>query len=259
MTALITPGLVSISFRKLSAPDLIAEVVRAGQKGIEWGGDAHAPHGDTATAETVGRQTREAGLEVAAYGSYYRLAETEKNPDFQAVLDSALALGAPTIRVWAGKRGSADADAYHRRAVEEDARRICALAAPHGLRVAFEYHGGTLTDSTESAASLMHALTLDNLDTLWQPPNGASEDECEQSLRAVLPRVSNVHVFHWGPGGWGDRYPLSEGRERWRRYFNILAEDAKPRWALMEFVKGDSLDQYHQDARVLDHLLENKG
>lgn len=255
MPAPLRTGLVSISFRKLSPGEVINEVARAGQHGIEWGGDSHVPHGDTSAADTVGRQTRDAGLDVAAYGSYYRLAETKDNPDFQAVLDAALALRAPTIRVWAGKRGSADADDTYRRAVEEDARRICALAAPHNIRIAFEYHGGTLTDSIDSSVALLRALPLDNLDTLWQPPNGQPEDICEQSLRAVLPRVSNVHVFHWGPGGWGDRYPLADGRKRWKRYFHILAEAPQPRWALMEFVKDDSLDQYHRDARVLTELL----
>lgn len=105
------PGLVSISFRDLSPERLIQEVVDAGLQGLEWGGDVHVPHGDTSTAEQVGIRTREAGLEVVAYGSYYRLGETRDNPEFEAVLESACALKAPTIRVWAGRQASADADA----------------------------------------------------------------------------------------------------------------------------------------------------
>ncbi|MGA0333516.1 MAG: hypothetical protein ACO3N7_00525 [Kiritimatiellia bacterium] len=59
-------GLVSITFRKISASQLIEEVVKAGQQGIEWGGDVHVPHGDTRKAEQVARWTRDAGLETAA-------------------------------------------------------------------------------------------------------------------------------------------------------------------------------------------------
>jgi len=250
------PGLVSITFRGLSAEELIELVVRANQKGIEWGGDVHVPHGDTRKAEQVARWTRDAGLETAAYGSYYRLAEPDDSPDIEAVLDSAEALGAPTIRVWAGKQDSANADDAYRTAVEEDARRVCGLARNRGLRVALEYHANTLTDSIPSSVALLEALALDNLDTLWQPPNGQPEDVCEESLRSVLPRVSNIHVFHWGPGGWGDRYPLSEGTERWSNYFRILDEQPQPRWALMEFVPDDSTQQYLEDAAVLNRLLE---
>jgi sugar phosphate isomerase/epimerase len=255
MSGLIKTGLVSISFRNVPAENLIQKVVRAGQQGIEWGGDVHVPHGDTARAEEVAGWTRDAGLESAAYGSYYRLAETENVPDFQAVIDSALALGTDTIRVWPGKRASEDADQAYRDAVVDDAQRICELAKPHGLNIAFEYHGGSLTDSIPSSVDLLNRLQLDNLDCLWQPPNGQSEAVCEESLRAILPRVSNVHVFHWGASGWSERYPLASGVERWTRYFSILNEDPKPRWALLEFAKDDSLEQYREDAAVLNTIL----
>lgn len=251
----IRSGLVSISFRKLESSALIEEVVKAGQQGIEWGGDVHVPHGDTKKAEMVARWTRDAGLETAAYGSYYRLAEAE-SPDFGAVLDSAEALGTSTIRVWAGKRGSADADEGYREAVKSDARRICGLAAKRDLRIAFEYHGGTLTDTIASSVALLEDLQIENLDSLWQPPNGQPEDICEKSLNAILPRISNVHVFHWGKAGWSDRLALADGQVRWGKYFELLAADPKPRWALMEFVKDDSLAQYHADASTLHEILE---
>lgn len=251
----IRTGLVSISFRSESPEHLIEKVVAAGQQGVEWGGDVHVPHGDTARAEQVAGWTRDAGLEVGAYGSYYRLAETKDNPDFREVLDSALALGTTTIRVWPGRRGSADADQDYRDQVEADARRICEMAAAHQVRVAFEYHGGTLTDTVESAEALMKALPVANLDTLWQPPNGQTEEVCEASLRSVLSRVSNVHVFHWGREGWRERFALKDGVERWSRYFQILAEDPKDRWAFLEFAKDDSLEQYHEDAKVLSDLV----
>lgn len=250
----IRSGLVSISFRKVAAGELIDEVVKAGQQGIEWGGDVHVPHGDTKKAETVARWMRDAGLETAAYGSYYRLAD-DASPEIEAVLDSAEALGTQTIRVWAGNKGSAEADDAYREAVKADARQICARAAQRNMRMAFEYHGGTLTDTVDSAVDLLAAVPLPNLDSLWQPPNGQPEEICEQSLRSILPRVSNVHVFHWGMKGWGERFALAEGEARWRRYFAILSEAAKPRWALLEFVKDDALTQYRADAVTLRRLL----
>ncbi|MCC5844264.1 MAG: sugar phosphate isomerase/epimerase [Verrucomicrobia bacterium] len=243
-------GLVSITFRKHSPEELIDLVVKAGQDGIEWGGDVHVPHGDTARAGEVGERTRDAGLSVAAYGSYYRAAETADNPEFEAVLDSALALGAPTIRVWAGKRASADADEAYRKAVKDDLARICALAAEESIRVALEFHGNTLTDSPDSARDLMESLQSPNLDSLWQPPNGQTLETCMAGLEDMLPHVSNVHVFHWGKG-WGDRFALEEGAGRWNAYLSRLASPGMSRWALLEFVKGDDPKQYLRDAETL--------
>lgn len=243
-------GLVSITFRKESPEALIELVSRAGQAGIEWGGDVHVPHGKIPRAEEVGSRTREAGLEVAAYGSYYRAGESTGNPDFQAVLDSALALKAPSIRVWAGKRGSADADETYRQLVKDDLARICALSADQNIGISLEFHGQTLTDTADSARDLLESLQCLNLNSLWQPPNGEPLETCLAGLEDMLPHISNVHVFHWGKG-WNDRYPLAEGAERWKIYLSRLAGGVQPRWALMEFVKGDDPDQYLRDAAVL--------
>src|SRR5580658_9140837 len=107
--SLLLPGLVSITFRALSPSQIIERMVQAQLSHVEWGGDIHVPAGDIARAGEVRRWTEEAGLQCAAYGSYYRLGVAgEGTPDFQRVLDSAIALGVPTIRVWAGNKGSAD-------------------------------------------------------------------------------------------------------------------------------------------------------
>ena len=103
-------GLVSITFRKLSPAQIVDLVCRAGLEGIEWGGDVHVPHGEVARAREVGRITSDAGLAVASYGSYYRAGHGEGAP-FETILQTAAELKAPLIRVWAGIKGSADADA----------------------------------------------------------------------------------------------------------------------------------------------------
>jgi sugar phosphate isomerase/epimerase len=254
--SVIRPGLVSVSFRDQPVEVLIEEVAQAGLLGIEWGGDVHVPHGDTRIAEDVYRRCQDAGLLVAAYGSYYRLGELEGNPEMHAVLDSALALQAPTIRVWAGRRASGKADEAYRQDVIQDARRFCRLAQDHGVRICLEYHGGTLTDCIASTVSLLKDLKEPNLDTLWQPPNGQTDDHCLDSLHSVLDRLSNVHVFHWGPSGSKDRRSLKEGRERWKRFLAPVKALPGERWALLEFVKDNSLQQFREDARTLKNLIE---
>ena len=103
------PGLVSITFRKLTVEQIIDLCVEAGVKCIEWGGDVHVPPTDPANAARVGKLTAEAGLQVGAYGSYYRCGEADNTSTFEQVVEAAKLLNAPTIRVWAGKTEAFDA------------------------------------------------------------------------------------------------------------------------------------------------------
>jgi sugar phosphate isomerase/epimerase len=244
-------GLVSITFRDLPAMEVIRLAARAGLRSIEWGGDVHVPHGDIGKAIETRRAAEDAGLEVAAYGSYWRAVEgPAPNPDFAAVVETAANLGAPTIRVWPGQKASADADDGYRAKVNESLQRACDQAQASDVRVALEFHGGTLTDTAESARRLLADVPHPNLDTLWQPPNGQPVEVCEAGLRAVLHRVSNVHVFHWWPTA-RERLPLDEGRDRWHRYLAVLRTSPRPRHLLLEFVAGNDPEQLLRDAATL--------
>jgi 3-dehydroshikimate dehydratase len=245
-------GLVSITFRKLSPREIVELVAKGGLGEIEWGGDIHVPHGDVAKAREVRELTADAGLATAAYGSYYRLGKAPgaDGPEFAAVLESAVALGAPTIRVWPGTKGSAEADQAYRDQVAAEAVDIAEQAATAGISISLEYHANTLTDTTESAAALLLAAPHPNLYTLWQPPNGSDPATAEASLKSILPRLSNVHCFHWWPTA-KDRHLLAGGWERWKPYFHILRAAGKEPAFLLEFVKGDDPVHFLQDAATL--------
>lgn len=254
---MLLPGLVSVTFRKLAPHEIAALVRRAGLAGIEWGGDIHVPHGDLARAREVRTATLDAGLRVAAYGSYYRAGWSERNGlPFARVLDTAAALGAPTIRVWPGGTASARTDADARHAVVEDLIRISADAAGAGISISTEFHGDTLTDTNESAARLLREAAHPGLFTCWQPHNGEETAECAAGLRAVLPRVSNAHVFHWWPTA-AERRPLAEGEARWAEFLRELATLPGERFALLEFVQDDSEAAFLRDAATLRSWLRD--
>ena len=250
---MLRSGLVSITFRKLSPGEIIELVSRAGLDAVEWGGDVHVPHGDVARAREVRRMTEEAGLTVASYGSYYRVAGTT---DFTIadIVDTAAALGAPTLRVWAGDRGSADAGAEYRALVAEDSRRVAEAAARAGIRVAYEFHRNTLTDTTESALALLAAVAHPNMGTYWQPPRELSEAELHDSLSRVLPHLVNLHVFHWGPTG--ERMSLAEGHDRWTSLLRLVpGTPDRQRAAMIEFVRDDMPEAFLSDAEALVAIL----
>lgn len=248
-------GLVSVTYRQLSPREIVALCRDAQLACIEWGGDIHVPSGDIAAAREVATLTRDAGLQTAAYGSYYRLAVSENDGlPFAQVLESAVALGAPTIRVWTGNRPSSEADETYRQHVAADARRIADLAHQAGVTISYEYHANTLTDSIPSAIQLLEATTHPAIHTLWQPINGASVETCEESLRSVLPRLGNVHVFHWWPDS-KTRHPLSEGTSRWKKYLGILRDAKKNPDLLIEFVPGNDPAVLKREAATLHSWL----
>jgi len=247
---MIKPGLVSITFRNLSVQEISGLAAKSGLVGIEWGGDVHVPHGDVGAARKVRKLTVDAGLEVASYGSYYRC---DDDISFGDVLKAAVALEAPLIRVWAGTKGSASTTAEERARIVENVRRIADKAAREGVRIAFEYHGKTLTDDVISAAQLLQEVAHTNVYTYWQPLPLHTLDERLSGLERVKPWLANLHVFSWTDKG--ERLPLVEGEELWRRYFSLIRDLPQQRYALIEFVKGNEPEQLLDDARTLRRWL----
>lgn len=242
-------GLVSITFRQLGAAHVVALARDARLTGIEWGGDLHAPPGDERRARELASLTREAGLRVSAYGSYYRLRdEAEEEAPFEAVLATALALEAPVVRVWAGVAGPDSTPPAERERIIERARHICALAEAAGVIVAFEFHRNTLTETSAMARELLQRVGTAGV--YWQPRNGWAPQENLLALEAVAPWLGNVHCFHWWPTA-RDRRPLREGEAHWQLYLERLAALPGERQVSLEFVRDDSLEQFRRDAATL--------
>ncbi|MCI8624262.1 MAG: sugar phosphate isomerase/epimerase [Provencibacterium sp.] len=245
-------GLVSVTFRELSPKAILALAKQAGLEALEWGGDIHVPAGEIETARQVGEETRAAGLAVLSYGSYYRLcAQDPPEKTFMPVLETAQALGAPNIRIWAGGKTPEEADAAYRQAAARELELVCGLAGKAGLTVSLEYHRGTLTQTAPSALALIEAAASPNLSLYWQPNPDISYAQNLEELRAVKGRLSHLHVFHWrNPEN--TRYPLAEGAQEWRGY---IEEAGKDHGYLMEFVRDSKTEQFLEDARVLQGWL----
>ncbi|RDW16010.1 AP endonuclease [Oceanobacillus arenosus] len=250
-------GLCSVTFRNLSVEAVINAAKESQIQGIEWGGDIHVPPGNLENAEKVATLTKDAGMEIISYGSYYRLGDKTEEVPFQMILATATNLEAPAIRVWAGKLGSDEATEDDWQVVIKDARRIADLAKEKDIRINLEYHGRTLTDTVESATRLLKEINHDNVSLYWQPALFETVEERVNSIGKIRPWLSHVHVFYWEIIN-SNRvmYPFSEGVNDWKKYLAKLGNDNGVRYLMMEFVKNGSLEQFREDVETLRGIIE---
>lgn len=243
-------SLVSVSFRKKSVEEVAALAKQAGLDAIEWGGDVHVPPMDTAAIERALAACKGNGLEVSAYGSYYRCEEGES---FAPVLETAVALGTPVIRVWAGRKGSAVATEEERALTVNILKEAVDMAVQKGCIVATEFHANTLTDTIDSAEQLL--AEVPGLYTYWQPNGNLPVEQYLDQIRRLGDRVQNIHVFQRDENK--KKVPLEWGKDRWAAYLPAVKALTQSRSAGLEFVLGDSDEQLLADAATLKQLLKD--
>lgn len=246
---MLIPGIVSVTFKTLDFCSIISLASESQLGAIEWSEGWHIECGNVKISKEIGRRTREAGLAVAAFGSYYKLGE---KMDFLSRLNTVTALGTDTLRIWAGDKPSCEVDASKRRGMVKEARLIADIASDHGIVIACEWHRNTLTDTNESGLAFLEEVDRKNFRTLWQPSPDMCIKKRKEGLEKLGKRLVNFHVYQWNQL---ERLPLCDGKEEWFSYFSI-PDPLIRRYALLEFVQNDSIKQFHEDARCLKEMLE---
>ena len=249
---MIIPGMVSATFRNKPAEDILRLCREAKLEAVEWSENAHVMPDDPKGAEALYEMTKGAGLQVAAYGSYYRLGQQD-DPQavFRKSLVSAAALHAPLIRIWAGTEPSSAVDRKTRLKLAEEAACICTMAEEYGIKIAMEWHKNTLTDTNGSAMEFLKEADHKNLYCLWQPTVALSMKERMEGLDLLGDRLLNLHIYYWLDGV---RRPFSEGAGEWKQYLEHVDLSAD-RYGLLEFVMDNTEEQFLQDAEALHQLL----
>lgn len=253
------PGLASVTYRQLTADGVVRLAVEAGLEAIEWAGDSHVPHGDLAQADRVADLCDHAGVLVCSYGSYYRAGHDDLETA-DDVVRTAVRLGAPNIRIWAGQVGSADSGDDVRRRVADDVGGFAELASEQGISVSLEFHADTLTDTLESTLRLLDdvATRAGVIRPYWQPAVGIGIGDARRQVDSLLPLLTTVHVYAWT--GEGVRLPLRAAEPLWRDVLTRLADatsdDGSERFALLEFVRDDDPGELRTEAATLREWLD---
>lgn len=253
---MIIPGIVSATFREKTAEDIIRLCREAHLQAVEWSENAHVLPDDPEGAAELYKKTADAGLKVAAYGSYYRLGKQsleDAETVFRRSLRSAAALHAPLIRIWAGSDPSEQVSKERRAELAKEASMICDAAREYGIKVAMEWHKNTLTDTNQSAVEFLEEVSHENLYCLWQPTVALSMEERKEGLDLLREkgRLLNLHMYYWLDGV---RRPFSEGIGEWRQYLDHV-DRKEDRYGLLEFVMGNTEEQFLEDAKALHELL----
>jgi sugar phosphate isomerase/epimerase len=257
MTALAA-GLCSVTFRALPFGGVLALAHEAGIAGIEWGADPHAPPGDLQRARAIAEVSRTAGIAVASYGSYAEAGASSLDA-FARVLETAVALGAPNVRVWAGRRGvpSSSVTEDERARSARDLHAFAAAASAANVSVSLEFHRETLTDSLDSTLDLLALADHPNLFTYWQPRPGIDAAEAAAEIDALHGKLSHLHVFHWN--ALRERFPLAGAAAFWEPLLERAARIGESRfphrWAMIEFVRNDDPAAFAADARALRNWI----
>lgn len=249
---MIVPGLASVCLRQLKPPEIVAMTQRLGLKAIEWGGDVHAPPDNISRVRAIGRMSRETGLQVASYGSYFRLGE---NQEFLPWLQAAQALRAPNLRIWAGRESSSTLSPPRYAALVDELRSHCEIAHVAGITVSLEFHENTAADSAAATLRLLRDVNHGGLRTYWQEPLGAHDTgKLRSDVESLRPWLSNLHVLAREPLPPHTPVALATRSALWTDIFRAVQSGSHH--ALIEFVRDDRPEALAEDARTLLALLE---
>lgn len=246
-------GVVSVSFRPNSCKDIIDAAKNAGLSKIEWGSDVHCPAGDLEIARQLKSDSEKNGIATNTYGSYFRVGVTP-NEEFFKYLESAKALGAEKIRIWAYKKDIPEHSGEEWDSVVASAREICEFAEPYGIKICLECHNGSLTQDYKTALAFLEAVDHKLFRTYWQPNQLKSLEYNIEAVKALSKYVEALHVFHIVDNV---KMPLSEGASDWRKYLEILKSELgeKEIPALLEFMPDDKIETLAREAETLHSLL----
>lgn len=244
---MLIPGIVSATFKTLSIQQVIFLTVANGLKAIEWSENHHIELNNSVQATIVGELTRDNNLEVASYGSYFKLG---KSADIIPHLENAKAMEAPFMRIWAYDKPSFEVSCEEYKEIVAEAKEVSKIAKDYDIPLTLEWHKNTLTDTNESGLKLLREVDSPYFKTFWQPTQALSVEQRVEGLKLIKPYLTNLHVYYWTKDR---REELKDGKDYWQQY--LKAVDDKVHYALLEFVKNDSAEQFEKDAIVLKHLL----
>ena len=234
-------ALCTIAFSEDPLEEVLDLASAVGFPAVElWGKDPHMGEPfDEKRVRGVSRMLAERGLALSVFGSYLELGVEGEIERAGPVLETAAALGAPIVRVWAGNTASAEASEEDWTVCLRDCERACRMAEPFGLVLAVEMHGGSLADMAGAALRVVEEVGAPDLKLNFQVSYPPEEEDPYERVRKVAPWVVNVHVQNFirdDEGAW-KWCLIEEGCVDYREILPPLKEAGFDGYFEVEFVK----------------------
>ncbi len=243
-------GFASVTFRPIKdLSRIVAIAVKTGVDCIEWGGDVHVTNEHE--AQQAKALCEKAGIEIISYGSYYRVGSGNVE-EWEKICKIAHTMGAKIVRVWLGKKGSADTDSVYYEKILNDLTSICNLAKKYSLVVAPECHTNTYNDNTDAFLKILAEVKeksgCDNFKTYFQSKYVNLEYDFDRIERTVN-EIEVVHVSYL------DQIKEQASQKKDRKYIKKLLEKLKcegyDKLVLIEFTHFSSPLFFMKDIAVL--------
>ncbi|MBI5092021.1 MAG: sugar phosphate isomerase/epimerase [Candidatus Hydrogenedentes bacterium] len=124
----------------------------------------------------------------------------------------SLQLGKPLIRVFTGPGvGPAEATVEQWEAAFRGLQRVCDMAAPHGIRLALECHGGSLMADSPGALRLLAGVGRPNLGVNPQLPLKDGHETIDTTIEQLGHVTWHMHTHNYTALVGGHLLPLAEG------------------------------------------------
>jgi len=242
-------GLCSVSFRCLSAEEIIAATQQADLTVIEWGSDIHAPCNDPDRLNAIAQLQKRSGITCCSYGTYFELGVTPF-AELEGYIRAAKLLDTHILRLWCGNKGSAEYTIEEKKALFSTCKAAADMAARENVILCMECHGNTYTDTKESAYELMQTVNSAHFRMYWQPDPSRSTEENIAYAKLLCPYTEHLHVFHWKNR---EKYPLQDAAAIWKEYLACFGGD---RVLLLEFMPDDQVETLRREAASLKEIAK---
>ncbi len=244
-------GLTSVTFRPHTISEVFEFAKKAGIEGIEWGVcNNHMQLMDETRANEINELSDKYAIKTISLGSYCRMYDMD---EIEKTIETAVLINAPVIRVWAGDSASSSISEENYRIIVNNTIAMAEKAKKIGMKIGFEYHGGTLTDTAESAVKLVKDINMDNVGLYWQPNAELPLDENLKDLSIVKPYlIGNLHIHNYTRAG--GYMPLVDITSSLEAYYGDIKD--KDYNVIIEFTKGNSLESLIADANVLKEVIK---
>ena len=238
-------GLCSVTFRKKSAAQVVLIAKKAGVEYIEWGGDVHVTNVEE--ARIVKSICDNEGIKISSYGSYFNSTDFDKE-EWEQVCKIAKIMGAASIRIWLGRKNSEEVSDREYRALLENTKKMCDIAAQYGLAVCPECHDNTFNNNTDAFLRLKKDLNKDNFGTYFQSRYFRMEYDLDRIDR-TFNYIKVVHVSY------RDLKKEQRHRKKDKYYLDTLLKKLKAKdfdgIVMVEFVDFNSEIAFYRDVRKL--------